>query len=204
MRALILSDLQNDFMPWGSLGIEKSDEIIPIANKLMEQFDLVIAAMDWHPANHQSFAANHPWRLPGQIMEIDGKSQKLWTIHCVHDTLGAELANGLSTVKIIRFVKKGRERSIESYGAFCENDPEMRDNLVTFLKDNKVESIFVLGTLADFGVKYTAIDATRQEFKTNVIIDACRWFDPSNENVEKTLNELKNKGVKIINSTELI
>ena len=204
MKALILLDLQNDFMPWGSAGIEKADEIIPLANQMMDKFDLVVAGMDWHPVDHQSFAANHPWRLPRNVMEIDGRPQLLWTIHCVQNTLGAELANGLDESKINYTVKKGQHKSIESYGVFCENDTEMRDDLVNYLKNKKVDAVYILGALADFGVKFSAIDAVKQGFETYVLLDACRWYDATPENIEKTNSELSENGVKIIKSETIL
>ena len=106
MKALILVDLQNDFMPWGSVGIEKSDEIIPLANQLMEQFDLIVASQDWHPAIHKSFAANHPWRMPGQIVDLNGIPQLLWTMHCVQESFGAEMVAELNLSKISKIIKK--------------------------------------------------------------------------------------------------
>lgn len=203
MKALILVDLQNDFMPWGSVGAPDADEIIPIANRLMEFFDLVVASQDWHPINHISFAANHPWRMPGRVIELGGVSQLLWTMHCVEHSFGAELATGLNTGKIPKVIKKGTNPNVDCYGVFFENDGKSSTGLEDFLKKESVDEVFVLGPAADFGVKFTALDAIRLGFKTTVILDGCRWLDSDVKNIEKTLEELKSKGVQIIHSDEL-
>ena len=203
MKALILIDIQNDFMPWGSVGIEKSDEIIPMANLLIEQFDLVVASQDWHPANHQSFAANHPWRKPGQIIEINGKPQLLWTMHCVQDTLGAELVDALEKEKISKIIQKGSSSEVDSYSAFFENYHKKSSDLEAYLKGKQVEEVFIMGLAAEFGVKYTATDAVEFGFKTSVISDACRWFDPSYENIDNSIKEMKSQGIQLIQSADL-
>ena len=201
MRALILIDIQNDFMPWGSVGIEKSDEVIPIANSLMEQFDLVIATQDWHPANHKCFAANHPWRLPGQVMEINGLPQLLWTIHCVQDSLGAELVNELATDKVLKIIQKGTNLEVDSYSAFFENDRLKSNGLEEYLKEKGIKEVFITGLAAEFGVKHSAIHAAQLGLKTNVIIDACRWSDASKENINKNVSEMESSHINIVYST---
>ncbi len=203
LKALILVDLQNDFMPWGSVPIEGSDEVIPLANRLMDQFELIVASQDWHPANHKCFAANHPWRMPGQVIEINGNAQLLWTMHCVQESFGAELGIELDIDKISKIFKKGTNIEMDSYSAFFENDPKKSNGLDEYLKQEKVDEIFIIGLMTDFGVKQTAEDAVKLGFKTNVIIDGCRWYDYSKENIEKSISEMKNEGVKIIHSSHL-
>ena len=109
MRALLLIDLQNDFCPLGALPVSEGDQVIPIANQLMDHFDLVVATQDWHPGNHGSFAANHPWRKPGQVIELNGLSQILWPIHCVQNSFGAEFVSTLHTEKINEVFVKGTD-----------------------------------------------------------------------------------------------
>jgi nicotinamidase/pyrazinamidase len=201
LKALILIDLQNDFMPWGSVGIEKSNEIIPLANQIMEHFNLVVASQDWHPADHKSFAANHPWRMPGQVIDLHGIPQLLWTMHCVQHSFGAELVNGLNANRISKIFQKGVNSGVDSYSIFFENDHKNSSGLEDYLKSHKVKEIFIMGLTTDFGVKYSALDAVQLGFKTNVIIDGCQWFDL--ENVEKTLNELKIENIQIINADDL-
>ena len=203
MKALILIDLQNDFMSWGSVPIEGSDEVIPLANRLMEQFDLVLASQDWHPANHNCFAANHPWRMPGQVIEIDDNIQLLWTMHCVQESFGAELGVELDTDKISKIFRKGTNAGMDSYSVFFENNHKKSNGLDEYLKTQQVDEIFIIGIMTDFGVKQTAKDAVKLGYQTNVIIDGCRWYDSSKENIEKTISEMKRDGVKIIHSDDL-
>lgn len=203
MRALILVDFQNDFMPWGSVGAPNADEIIPIANRLMEHFDLVVASQDWHPINHKSFAANHPWRLPGREIELGGNTQLLWTMHCVEHSFGAELVTELNPGNISKIIKKGTNPDVDCYGVFLENDGKKPTGLEDYLKKESVDEVFVMGPAAEFGVKQTALDAIRLGFRANVILDGCRWLDTDVKNIEKTLEELKSKGVQIIHSYEL-
>ena len=118
MKALILVDIQVDFCPGGALAVEGGNEVIPIANDLMDHFDLVIATQDYHPANHGSFAANHPWRKPGQVIDLHGLPQVLWPIHCVQGSFGSEFAPGLNTKKINAVFPKGTDPDIDSYSGF--------------------------------------------------------------------------------------
>ena len=203
MKALILVDLQNDFLPWGSIPIEDSEELIPIANQLLEQFDIIVASQDWHPANHKCFAANHPWRMPGQVIDVNGIPQMLWTIHCVQDNFGAEFVSDLNTYKISKIIRKGTNIEVDSYSVFFENDHKKSNGLEEYLKINKIDEVYIMGLTADFGVKYTALDAVRLGFKTKVIIDGCRWYDSKDKNKEQTLNEMKIKGIQIIKLDEL-
>ena len=203
MKALILIDLQNDFMPWGSAGVEKSDEIIPLANQLMEKFDLIVASQDWHPADHKSFAANHPWRMPGQIVTVNDHLQLLWTMHCVRDSFGAELVDGLKAENISKIIRKGKNLEFDGYSAFLEKKDGKISVLSTFLKQNKVEEVYIMGLMTEFGVKHTAIDAVHFGFKTNVILDGCCWFDSNEENIISTIKELQKNGVQFLNSDDL-
>ena len=117
-RALILVDIQNDFLPGGALEVGDGNAVVPVANTLMQHFDLVVASKDWHPANHGSFAANHPWRKPGQVIDLNGLDQILWPIHCVQESYGAEFARDLQDEQIEKIFYKGTDPEIDSYSAF--------------------------------------------------------------------------------------
>jgi nicotinamidase/pyrazinamidase len=121
MKALLIVDIQNDFLPGGALAVPGGDEVIPVANRLHAQFELVVATQDWHPANHGSFAANHPCRRPGEIIDLNGLSQILWPVHCVQNTPGAAFAPGLDTSRFAALFQKGTDPGIDSYSAFFDN-----------------------------------------------------------------------------------
>src|SRR5688572_7339280 len=120
-KALILVDIQNDFLPSGALSVPNGNEVISVANSLQKEFDLVIATQDWHPANHGSFAINHPGHKPGDIIALNGISQILWPAHCVQNTSGAEFPAGLNTTAVKQIFQKGTDPLIDSYSAFFDN-----------------------------------------------------------------------------------
>ena len=127
MKALLLIDLQIDFCSGGILEVLGSNELIPIANQLMEKFDLVIATQNWHPANHASFAANHLWRKPGQVIDLHATPQILWPMHCIQGSFGAEFAPQLNTSQINKIFQKGTDPNIGSYsGFFRTNAPSKK------------------------------------------------------------------------------
>src|SRR5262252_2513875 len=121
MRALILVDLQYDFCPGGALAVARGDETIEVANRLLPYFSTIVATQDWHPADHQSFAQQHPGRKPGDMIELGGLPQVLWPPHCVQGTHGAELHAGLHRDKITEVFRKGTDRGIDSYSGFFDN-----------------------------------------------------------------------------------
>lgn len=202
-RALILVDIQNDFMPWGALPVAEGDKIVSIANELMDKFDLVVASQDWHPANHGSFAANHPWRKPGQVIELNGLQQILWTMHCVQDTFGAEFSADLNTEKIDKIFQKGTDVGIDSYSSFFDNGHEKSTGLGDFLKDENVEEVFVMGLATDYCVKFTALDSVDLGFKTYLVEDGCRGVNMETEDSQKAILGMKNKGVVLMKSEDL-
>src|SRR4051812_49361700 len=141
MRALILVDLQHDFCPGGALAVNKGDETIAIANRLMPHFSLIVATQDWHPANHKSFATQHPGKKPGDTIELDGKPQVLWPPHCVQDTPGAELHKELDRSKITEVIRKGTDASIDSYSGFFDNNHEKATGLAEWLRERWISRV---------------------------------------------------------------
>jgi nicotinamidase/pyrazinamidase len=121
MRALILVDLQNDFVSGGALAVPDGDAVVPVANRVQSCFDLVVATQDWHPADHGSFAANHPGRRPGDVIELSGLAQILWPVHCVQHTPGAAFVPGLDMRRVARVFQKGTDPLIDSYSGFFDN-----------------------------------------------------------------------------------
>ena len=121
MKALIIVDIQNDFLPGGALAVKNGDAVIPVINKLQSQFDLVVATQDWHPADHKSFASMHPGKKNFDEIILDGLPQVLWPDHCVQETHGAEFSPLLDTKKIEAIFRKGMDKNIDSYSGFFDN-----------------------------------------------------------------------------------
>lgn len=204
MKTLILDNFQNDFMPWGSLGIAQGDEIIPLVIQLMERFEIIVAGLDWHPADHVSFAANHPWRLPGQTIQWNGISQLLWTMHCVKDSIGAEIVAEIPSERISKIIRKGTDPNLDGHSVFFENDNKTSTGLAEFLKAEKSDEVYIMGLAAEFGVKQSALDAVKLGFTTNVIIDGCSWMDAKELRINSSVEDMKNAGVQIIRSESML
>ena len=201
MKALIIVDVQNDFCPGGALAVKDGDKIIPIINKLLPKFDLIVATQDWHPKNHKSFAKNHGKKV-GEKIKLNDLDQILWPDHCVQGTKGAEFVPALNTVKIARVFQKGTDPEIDSYSGFFDNGHKKTTGLGDYLKQQKVTEVYVVGLATDYCVKFTALDAVGLGFKTSLIIDACRGVNIQRDDSDKAVQEMKLKGINIIKSSE--
>src|SRR5262245_56174161 len=166
MNALILVDIQNDFLPGGALAVPDGDKIIPVANKLQGAFPLIVATQDWHPANHGSFAANHPGKKVFEQIDLNGLPQTLWPNHCVQNTKGTELAPSLDRERIVKIFPKGTDPNIDSYSGLFDNGHRKSTGLGEWLKGRGVTDVFVCGLATDYCVKFTALDAAQAGFKT--------------------------------------
>jgi nicotinamidase/pyrazinamidase len=204
MKALILVDLQIDFCQGGALEVKGGDEIIPLANKLMPHFELVIATQDWHPANHGSFAANHLWRKPGQIIDLNGLPQVLWNMHCVQNSFGALLHPKLDKGHIHHISQKGTDPEVDSYSGFFDNGHRKTTDLDIYLKSKQVKEVYIMGLATDFCVKYTALDALGLGFKTYLIVDASRGVNLNEGDVDLAIEEMRAKGVIVVKSDSLM
>jgi nicotinamidase/pyrazinamidase len=204
MKALILVDIQNDFLPGGALPVPRGDEIIAVANRVRAVFPRVVATQDWHPTNHESFAANHPGRKPGDLIELGGRPQILWPVHCVQDTRGAEFAPDLGLVGIERIFRKGTDAEIDSYSGFFDNGRRKATGLGDYLRDRGVTEVYVLGLATDYCVKATALDARALGFTTRLIIDGCRGVELQPGDVARTLVELRAADVELVESAALL
>jgi nicotinamidase/pyrazinamidase len=204
MNALILVDIQKDFLPGGSLEVKEGDQVIPVANELQKYFDLVVATQDYHPRDHGSFAANHAGKSPGDHIELDGLDQVLWPVHCVQGTEGAEFADDLNMEKVATVVKKGLDKNIDSYSGFFDNGHKRATGLKTYLQEKGVDRVFILGLAADVCVKFTALDALEEGFRTVVVKDGTRAVNLQAGDYEKTMEELREKGAEIRQSQEII
>jgi nicotinamidase/pyrazinamidase len=204
MKALIVVDIQNDFLPGGALAVNEGDEIIPIVNKLMPKFDLIVATQDWHPREHGSFASNHKHRKPGDQIELFGLNQVLWPDHCIQDTFGAEFSQQLNTSLINHVVKKGTDILIDSYSGFFDNGKKKNTGLDDYLKSKGVDLVFILGLASDYCVKFTALDAAGLGYRTFVVPDATRAVNLQPGDFDKAMEEMRQAGVGMISSGELL
>jgi nicotinamidase/pyrazinamidase len=177
MNVLILVDIQNDFIPGGSLPVPLGNEIIKLVNGLQDSFDLVVATQDWHPNNHKSFATQHPGKKQFETISLHGLDQVLWPDHCVQGTNGAEFHSNLSLHKVEAIFRKGMNPEIDSYSGFYDNGYKKATGLAGYLRDRGVKKVYVCGLAADYCVAYTAKDALKENFETYVIEDATRAID---------------------------
>ena len=151
-RALILVDLQNDFIPGGALAVPNGDQVICMANAIMKKFDLVVATQDWHPADHSSFASQHPGRKPGEFIELNGLEQRLWPNHCVQGSRSAEFVAGLAVAGITHVVKKGTDKQVDSYSGFFDNDHCQATGLDDYLNGQRIDELAIMGLATDYKI----------------------------------------------------
>jgi nicotinamidase/pyrazinamidase len=203
MKALILVDIQNDFVTGGALAVPQGEKIIPIVNQLIPKFDMIIATQDWHPANHGSFADNHQGKNIGEVIDLHGLSQILWPIHCVQNTKGAEFVKELNTAKIQKVFVKGTDNTIDSYSGFFDNGHKKSTGLGDYLKEKGVSQVYVCGLATDYCVKFTALDAKQLGFETYLIEDASKGVNLQPTDVENAIADMKKVGVRVVKSFDL-
>lgn len=201
MNALIIVDVQNDFLPGGALAVKEGDAIIPVINTLQKKFDLVVATQDWHPSDHKSFASSHPQKKVFEEIILRGSSQILWPDHCVQETVGAEFSSQLDTKRIEAIFRKGMDKNIDSYSGFFDNGKKKATGMGAYLKGRGVSIIFVCGLAADYCVNFTALDGLELDFQSTIITDATRAINEGN--FKKVLENFKSKGGKEIKSNEV-
>ncbi|MCX8677138.1 MULTISPECIES: bifunctional nicotinamidase/pyrazinamidase [unclassified Apibacter] len=186
MKALIVVDIQNDFLQGGSLAVQGGNEIIPVINSIQEKFDLVVATQDWHPKGHKSFASQYSNKSVYDKIDLNGIEQVLWPDHCVQGTVGAEISSELNQNKIEAIFRKGMNTTIDSYSGFYDNGKLKCTGLGDFLKGRGVKEIFVCGLAADYCVYFTAKDALELGFTSTIIENATKAIDVSNfENIKR-------------------
>lgn len=195
-EALIVIDLQNDFCPGGALAVAGGDAILPQVNALLGQFAVRVLTQDWHPADHASFAANHPGAAPFSLMQMPYGPQVLWPTHCVQGTPGAAFHPGLNTDAADMVIRKGFRPQIDSYSAFFENDRQTATGLEGYLRARGVHSITLVGLATDYCVAYSALDAARLGFGVTVRLGACRGID-LNGSLAAALAEMRAAGVTL-------
>lgn len=205
MKALLIIDVQNGFCPGGHLPVPEGDRIVPIVNRLMASghYDLVVASQDWHPANHGSFASQHPEKSPFEMGELSGKPQMLWPDHCVQQTEDAEFHPDLETGRIAYIQRKGQNPAVDSYSAFRDNDHAALTGLAAWLRHKGVTELDLCGLATDYCVKFSALDAVDMlpGVRIRFIEDASRGIDA--KGVAAAIAEMKAAGVETVSSTEI-
>jgi nicotinamidase/pyrazinamidase len=171
--------------------------VIPIANQLMDGFEIIVATQDWHPPDHGSFAANHPGLQLFESIDLHGLPQTLWPVHCVENTGGALFAPGLETQRITRVFQKGTRTEIDSYSGFHDNGRRHSTGLADWLREQGVTRVTVCGIATDYCVKFTALDAVTEGFRVTLHLPACRGVNLQPGDVDAAVGEMRAKGVTI-------
>ena len=199
-KALILVDIQNDFLPGGALAVPCGDAVIPVANNIIKNFSDVIATQDWHPSDHGSFASQYSGKEPGELIELNGLTQVLWPDHCVNNSEGAAFAPDLNTEKITRVFQKGMNKDVDSYSGFFDNSKRSDTGLGDYLKSRRITDVFIMGLATDYCVKFTALDACSLGFKTHLITRGVRGVNINIGDSEKAIDDMKNAGITIVDT----
>ena len=201
--ALLVIDVQNDFIPGGSLPVPGGEQIVPLINHLARQFQQVVIAQDWHPRGHTSFASSHPGRQPYDVIELPYGEQTLWPEHCVQATAGAKFHPELDLPHAQLVIRKGCNPDIDSYSAFLEADRVTTTGLAGYLKERGIDTVYMVGLALDFCVMYSALDARAAGFNAFVVLDACRAIDMDGS-LATAMERMQAAGVELIQSNELI
>ncbi|MFN3996236.1 bifunctional nicotinamidase/pyrazinamidase [Algoriphagus sp.] len=201
--ALLIVDVQNDFIPGGELAVREGDQIVSVINELQNKFKHLIATQDFHPDDHGSFAANHPNRKPGEFVELAGLTQILWPVHCVQGTIGASFHPDLNQSQWKAIFQKGKNPEVDSYSGFFDNARRGDTGLGDYLKSIGVERVFVCGLALDYCVKFTALDAKSLGFETFLIADATRAVNLNPDDGELAIAEMEAVGIGILTSKDL-
>lgn len=204
MKALLLVDIQNDFMPGGALAVKDGDAIVPLINAIIHYpFDLIVATKDWHPFDHASFATNHEGKKPGDRINLGGLDQILWPPHCIQLSKGAEFAPGWDTTVIDKIIYKGTDPLVDSYSTFYDNGHRISTGLENYLRGKGVSQVFIAGLSTDYCVKYSVLDALQLGFQTFVIVDACKGVNLASIDSEKALEVMRDGGAVLLSFKDL-
>lgn len=202
-KALLVVDIQNDFLPGGALGVQHGDQVVPVINKVSSRFENIIVTQDWHPDDHVSFAQHHPGRQPFETILLDYGEQTLWPSHCVQATRGAELAQDLDYRRAQLIIRKGHHRMIDSYSTFLEADRQTQTGLDGYLRSRGIDHLVIGGLATDFCVLWSVLDALTYGYKVDVLEDACRGIDLEGS-VARAWKKMLAAGARRIHSDELL
>lgn len=200
-RALILVDIQVDFLPGGRLAVPDGDEILPVVNKIQDKFDLVVATQDWHPHNHKSFSSNNPSTKPFDMGELGGKPQIMWPNHCEVMSTGAMLAPKLDQSYVAAVFRKGMDPEVDSYSGFSDNNKSGSTGLDDYLSSHHITDVYVAGLATNYCVKFTATDALGLGYGTHLVLDGCRGIEPG---IQDVLDEMSDCGIELVTSENLV
>jgi nicotinamidase/pyrazinamidase len=200
--ALLVIDVQNCFLPGGSLAVKDGEQVVPIINRIAKGFANVVMTQDWHTPGHVSFASSHSGKKPFETTDLPYGKQVLWPDHCVQGTEGASLSKDLSISQAALVIRKGFHKDVDSYSAFTEADGKTTTGLAAYLKARAIERLFVAGLATDFCVAWTALDARKAGFETYVVEDACRGIDTGGS-MAKAWADMAAAGVKRIQSADI-
>jgi nicotinamidase/pyrazinamidase len=200
--ALIVVDVQNCFLPGGSLAVKEGDQVIPVINRIAKGFDNVVMTQDWHTPHHISFASTHEGKKPFEMIKLAYGNQVLWPDHCVQGTEGAQIAKDINIPHAELIIRKGYHNEVDSYSAFLEADKETRTGLGGYLKERGIDTVFITGLATDFCVAWTAVDARHAGLTVYVVEDACRGIDVGGS-LAKAWTDMTEAGVKKIQSSDI-
>jgi nicotinamidase/pyrazinamidase len=203
MDALIIVDIQNDFLPGGALAVKEGEKVVPVISKLLDlPFNLKIASKDWHPPDHGSFASTHK-KKPGDKVILNGLEQILWPDHCIQGTFGSDFPKEIDRDKFDKIFYKGIEKNIDSYSTFFDNGHLKSTGLDDFLKSKNVTKLYVAGLATDYCVKYSILDASKLGYEIYVVEDGCRGVNLKPTDSQEALDEIR-KYAKVIQSDQIL
>jgi nicotinamidase/pyrazinamidase len=200
--ALLVIDVQNCFLPGGSLAVKDGEQVVPVINRLSKAFSNVVLTQDWHTGGHISFASSHSGKKPFETVDLNYGKQVLWPDHCVQGTDGAALSKDLAIPHAGLVIRKGFRKDVDSYSAFTEADGKTSTGLAAYLKARKIKRVFLAGLATDFCVAWSALDARKAGFETYVIEDACRGIDTQGS-LAKAWADMSKAGVKRVQSADI-
>ncbi len=199
---LLVIDVQNCFLPGGSLAVRDGDQVVPVINRIAKSFANVVMTQDWHTAGHVSFASSHSGKKPFEVIDLSYGKQVLWPDHCVQGTDGAALSKDLNIPQAELILRKGFHKDVDSYSAFTEADGKTSTGLAKYLEARGLQRVFVAGLATDFCVAWSALDARKAGFETYVVEDACRGIDTQGS-LAKAWADMDKAGVKRIQSSDI-
>lgn len=202
-KALVLVDIQNDFIRGGALAVPHGELVVPIANRIMARFDLIVASQDWHPANHGSFASQYPRGQVGDFIDLNGIQQILWPDHCVQHSSGAEFVPDLDMDRVKRIFRKGTDAGVDSYSAFFDNGHGIATGLDAYLKSANVTDITVMGLATDYCVKASVLDALQLGYAVEVVLEGVRGVEVRPGDCENAIEVMSDAGAQMVHTTDL-
>ncbi|MGB3042709.1 MAG: bifunctional nicotinamidase/pyrazinamidase [Xanthobacteraceae bacterium] len=199
---LLVIDVQNCFLPGGSLAVKDGDQVVPVINRIAKSFANVVMTQDWHTAGHVSFASSHSGKKPFEVIDLNYGKQVLWPDHCVQGTEGAALSKNLDIPQAELILRKGFHKDVDSYSAFTEADGKTSTGLAKYLEARGLQRVFIAGLATDFCVAWSALDARKAGFETYVVEDACRGIDTQGS-LAKAWADMDKAGVKRVQSSDI-